>query len=635
MNTAQQLEAIIQNAFPCQPTHPYLKSKGLTGAPCNVYVDLTEINNIQCHGAIVIPIYDIGGKIVNVQFIANDTDGKFIEVFVPDALLSNCFARIGKLTNTILVATDWASAMSAHLATGHAAAVAIRDENLLAVCEALAARYPDRAMIVCGYSDDLDNETPGRSMPAAAAKKTGALLAIPNNSGTNLNNGATFNALHLTAGVDAVRTCIEAAALPTETESNVPTTVEHEVERLAALSQIEYEQQRTKSAKKFSLRASFLDKLVLEAREKLNTMALIPEGLKLEPHPEPVDGPQLFQMLVSTVRRFTVLSPSGAVAVALWIIMTYFIGIVGVAPILGLVSPVKRCGKTTLLSLLDRLALRTISTANITAAALFRCIQEFRPTLLIDEADTFIHRSDELNGIINSGHARSTAYVYRVVDGQAQQFNTFCAKAIAVIGKLPETMFDRTIIVPLRRKRANEEVEPLRHASNAEFLLLKAQIHRWASDNAAQIATTRPVLNGVPNDRAVDNWEPLLAIATCLGPECAATATDAAIELSAAHAETKSLSEELLADIREAFQTEHAVRLTSSRLIEIISADDEKPWATYDHGRRITSRQLSGLLAIFGICSKNLRISPTAVVKGYEKSAFADSFARYLGVPSA
>ena len=34
-----------------------------------------------------------------------------------------------------------------------------------------------------------------------------------------------------------------------------------------------------------------------------------------------------------------------------------------------------------------------------------------RPTLMIDEADTVLHRNDELRGILNSGYKRKTAYV--------------------------------------------------------------------------------------------------------------------------------------------------------------------------------------------------------------------------------
>ena len=66
---------------------------------------------------------------------------------------------------------------------------------------------------------------------------------------------------------------------------------------------------------------------------------------------------------------------------------------------MGIESPEKRCGKTTLLSVLNKLVHRPVPAANISSPAFFRVIQELQPTLLIDEADTFLVRgNDELRG---------------------------------------------------------------------------------------------------------------------------------------------------------------------------------------------------------------------------------------------
>jgi hypothetical protein len=52
--------------------------------------------------------------------------------------------------------------------------------------------------------------------------------------------------------------------------------------------------------------------------------------------------------------------------------------------------------------------------ANISSPAFFRVIEEARPTLVIDEADTWLQGNDELRGILNSGYTRKTAFVVRV-----------------------------------------------------------------------------------------------------------------------------------------------------------------------------------------------------------------------------
>src|SRR6185436_1844489 len=99
---------------------------------------------------------------------------------------------------------------------------------------------------------------------------------------------------------------------------------------------------------------------------------------------------------------------------ALWVLHTYAFQLRRVTTYIGIVSPEKRCGKTTLLTLLAGLANRTIVAANISPPALFRVIEEAQPTLLIDEADTFLQGNDELKGILNAGYSRETAYVVRV-----------------------------------------------------------------------------------------------------------------------------------------------------------------------------------------------------------------------------
>src|SRR5207249_4485289 len=82
----------------------------------------------------------------------------------------------------------------------------------------------------------------------------------------------------------------------------------------------------------------------------------------------------------------------------------------------GIESPEKRCGKTTLLGILGKLVNRPVMAANISSPAFFRVIQEMQPTLLIDEADTFLRRKSDLRGILNAGNSRDTAYVMRVAN---------------------------------------------------------------------------------------------------------------------------------------------------------------------------------------------------------------------------
>ncbi len=93
---------------------------------------------------------------------------------------------------------------------------------------------------------------------------------------------------------------------------------------------------------------------------------------------------------------------------------------------------------------------------NVTTSVLFRVIEKHTPTVLIDEGDTSLADNDELRGVLNGGHNRLSAYVWRSVgdDHEPRRFRVWAPKCIAMIGKLPDTLEDRALVVHLRRKQA-------------------------------------------------------------------------------------------------------------------------------------------------------------------------------------
>jgi len=116
---------------------------------------------------------------------------------------------------------------------------------------------------------------------------------------------------------------------------------------------------------------------------------------EFEPWPEAVDGAALLDALEATFLRHIVLPDGAAPALALWTTWTHVYDSFNVAPRLALPSPEKRCGKTLALSVLQCVCPRAILASNISPAATFRIIEKGKPTLLIDEADTFLHDNEE------------------------------------------------------------------------------------------------------------------------------------------------------------------------------------------------------------------------------------------------
>ena len=402
--------------------------------------------------------------------------------------------------------------------------------------------------------------------------------------------------------------------------------------RLAGLSPIEYDRQRESVAKAMNIRAATLDKQVKELRQEKGST----EGIDfddVEPWPHPVEPAALLSDLVAAIKRFIICPDETAHAAALWIAMTWFMDVVQVAPLAVITAPEKRCGKSQLLSLLGRLVHRPLAASNITPAALFRAVDAWKPTLLVDEADAFMKDNEELRGLLNCGHTRDSAYIVRVVgdDHTPKRFNVWGAKALAGIGHLADTIMDRSIVLELRRKLPHEEVLRLRHAEPGLFDDLSAKLTKFASDTRERLRRCRPDLPNALHDRAQDNWEPLLAIAEMAGGEWPQIARHAALKLSGSTEDGGTMGNELLADIREVFESKRLAKISTADLINHLCDDDEKSWATYNRGKPITPRQVAKKLKEYGIASKNLRVN-YEVVKGFEHEQFIEAFARYLAL---
>jgi putative DNA primase/helicase len=405
-----------------------------------------------------------------------------------------------------------------------------------------------------------------------------------------------------------------------------------EIARLANLGAIDYDRERKVAAGQLGVRVSTLDKSV--AAERPADESKVGQGRPLElpkpePWPAPVDGVALVAELTAAIRKYVVLSEQDALAAALWVLHTYCFDAFACTPRLAVTSPEKRCGKTTLLDVIGLLVPRPLSTANISAAATFRTIETARPTLLVDEADTFLGENEELRGILNSGHHRGGQVIRTVGDDfEARAFSTHCPVAIAQIGKLPDTLADRSVHISMKRRAAGEAVARFRHGRAPEFTEAARKAARWTADNAEAIRGCDPVIPDAIFNRDADNWAPLLAIAEVAGAVIAGQARQAALAACGVD-EDLSPRVALLADIREVFVENSGDRMSSANLVGELVAMADKPWGECNHGKALTQNSLARRLKSFGIFHE--KIGPkTNRVNGYSKVAFADAFSRYL-----
>jgi hypothetical protein len=166
---------------------------------------------------------------------------------------------------------------------------------------------------------------------------------------------------------------------------------------LASLKPMEYDRLRKEQAKALGIQVKTLDDLVKAARNDDGESVRFPFP-EVEPHPEPIDPALLLNEAANLVRRYVVMDKEQTDAAALWIAMTWFIDVVEVAPLGIITAPEKACGKSQLLDVLGRMVSRPLPAASSSASFLFRAIAAWRPTILIDEADTFIRENEDLRG---------------------------------------------------------------------------------------------------------------------------------------------------------------------------------------------------------------------------------------------
>jgi putative DNA primase/helicase len=403
-----------------------------------------------------------------------------------------------------------------------------------------------------------------------------------------------------------------------------------EVARLAKLPKLEYDRQREEAAARLRVRVTTLDNVVCGKRALANDDAATLPHWRVEPSPVPVDGAALLDCLRQIFRRYIVLPKGADIALALWVLHAWTYDAGDISPFMVLVSPTKRCGKTSVLILLQYLTPRSELASNISAAALFRYIEKEHPTLLIDEADSFVKDNEQLRGILNSGHTKTAAYVIRTVevngDHQPHRFSTWAPKAIATIRALADTLEDRAVVVQLQRKPPGAKVERLRKRDNERCAALRSQAARWAEDNFDKLVDPDPQVPDALNDRAADNWRPLLAIADLAGGEWPHLARQACLTLSGERPDD-AVGVTLLADCREAFGNDEVIR--SVDLVTKLAADPEQPWAEYNRGKPISPRQVAKLLGTFGIISVNVNPTGLPQGKGYRRVDFEEPWERY------
>jgi hypothetical protein len=359
-----------------------------------------------------------------------------------------------------------------------------------------------------------------------------------------------------------------------------------------------------------------------------------------------VDLAAVLDSICDFLRRYVRFSsPAQPTAIALWIAHTWALDAFDYSPYLHIQSPEKRCGKTRVLDCIELIASKPWRAISPTEAVLFRKIEAHKPTLLLDEIDAVFsngkdERKEPLRALLNAGFERK-AKVPRCAPHsfQIQDFQVFCAKAFAGIGRLPDTISDRCIPISLVRRSRDESVERFRKR-DVESMVVPTHngLAEWAAkkETIEKLRSARPDILRELSDRQSDICEPLLAIADLAGSEWPERARRALLELCVGESdEDESKGVKLLSAIREVFDATNEDRIATKELLEqLVSQDTDAPWASWwEHDLKVDNvkgpgARLAKLLKPYRIKARPFR-STDGTTRGYMREDFLDAWQRY------
>lgn len=126
----------------------------------------------------------------------------------------------------------------------------------------------------------------------------------------------------------------------------------------------------------------------------------------VEPAEHPVKVGDLIKKVSRRIKCHVVVDDEQALTIAIWIAFAWTHDAATHSPILCVTSPKAECGKTTLLGLLQLLTPKGMLFVDTSPAVLYRMVEKWHPTLIIDEADAAFKDNPELRSVVNAGWTR-------------------------------------------------------------------------------------------------------------------------------------------------------------------------------------------------------------------------------------
>jgi Protein of unknown function (DUF3631) len=301
--------------------------------------------------------------------------------------------------------------------------------------------------------------------------------------------------------------------------------------------------------------------------------------------------------VVAVFARYVDAKPHYLVGLALWALHTHVYMQYEKSPRLAVRSPVKNCGKSTVLDILGAMAWNAKQVVDPTAASTFRLANSH--TLLLDEVDNMsIIKS--MRSVLNAGHVRGGSVTRTGKDGEVISYPVYGPVALAGIGRLPATLMSRSLVIRLHRSTLRIE----RFVPREEYYA--SQLYTWAEQaNLSQNPRLPAKLVGRDADKwrllIAIKWRPLIAIADSFGQ--GEIARGVALDFLN-DADTPDIKESVLRDTQKMFSKGRVKILTADDMYEKLQADKDGEFEIDYIEQKVTKRAMGNILADFQIRSR-------------------------------
>lgn len=342
--------------------------------------------------------------------------------------------------------------------------------------------------------------------------------------------------------------------------------------------------------------------------------------------------PSVLDIVHEFVSRFVWLPGEEMDALSVWIIHSWVFKAFYATPRLIARGP-KGTGKSTVLKLVAALSRNGARCSNASMPSVYTLIEQENPTLVFDEVDRWLTRTSgytsgqrgELVGILNDGYTED-AFVFRQIDRVTHRYPVFVVAAFGGIGRQPETLEDRSVILDMEKKPKHVHLrqwDPKKYGAEAKEIY--RVLEGWARSRGPELDPEPSIPDEIGENREFQIWAPLISIGDLEGTAWGQRIRDAALKLACGISKKpkQSPAEQLI--IAVADNTREDGFMPSSEFIQylVVLRDNGEciPWAKWLDDPIAAARQLASILRPYGIESEQKWLNGENR-RGYSMGAF-------------